>query len=86
MGTLLMCHGIYFGTIDYDLNAERVSTHHYNPEPEMDRLVEGLKETSKRTASCQRQARRSTTPAAKRSGLADAVSASPNRTAIRQVA
>ena len=40
--TLLARHGTYVRTIEYDLNAVRVSTHHYNTEQQVDRLVEGL--------------------------------------------
>lgn len=45
--TLLKRHGIWIRTIDYDLNAVRVSTHHYNSEDQVDRLVEGLKDIIK---------------------------------------
>ena len=40
--TLLARHGTYVRTIEYDLNAVRVSTHHYNTEQQVDRLAEGL--------------------------------------------
>jgi selenocysteine lyase/cysteine desulfurase len=40
--TLLARHGIYIRTIAYDLNAVRVSTHYYNTEQQVDRLIEGL--------------------------------------------
>ncbi|MGH9347292.1 MAG: aminotransferase class V-fold PLP-dependent enzyme [Vicinamibacterales bacterium] len=40
--TLLARHGTYVRTIQYDLNAVRVSTHHYNTEQQVDRLIEGL--------------------------------------------
>ena len=45
--TLLARHGVYVRTIAYDLNAVRVSTHHYNTEAEVDRLVEGLQDILK---------------------------------------
>jgi len=40
--TLLARHATFVRTIAYDLNAVRVSTHHYNTEEQVDRLVEGL--------------------------------------------
>ena len=45
--TLLARHGTYVRTIEYDLNAVRVSTHHYNTEQQVDRLVEGLQDILK---------------------------------------
>jgi isopenicillin-N epimerase len=45
--TLLARHGVYIRTIAYDLNAVRVSTHHYNTEQQVDRLVEGLQDILK---------------------------------------
>jgi isopenicillin-N epimerase len=45
--TLLQRHGTYVRTIAYDLNAVRVSTHHYNTEEQIDRLVEGLQDILK---------------------------------------
>lgn len=42
--TLLARHGTYVRTIAYDLNAVRVSTHHYNTEEQVDRLIEGLQD------------------------------------------
>jgi len=45
--TLLHRHGIYIRTIDYNLNAVRVSTHHYNTEDQVDRLIEGLQDILK---------------------------------------
>jgi len=45
--TLLARHGTYVRTIQYDLNAVRVSTHHYNTERQVDRLVEGLQDILK---------------------------------------
>jgi selenocysteine lyase/cysteine desulfurase len=45
--TLLARHGIYVRTIAYDLNAVRVSTHHFNTEQQVDRLVEGLQDILK---------------------------------------
>jgi selenocysteine lyase/cysteine desulfurase len=45
--TLLARHGVYVRTIAYDLNAVRVSTHHYNTEQQVDRLVEGLQDILK---------------------------------------
>ena len=45
--TLLARHDTYIRTIEYDLNAVRVSTHHYNTEQQVDRLVEGLQDILK---------------------------------------
>jgi isopenicillin-N epimerase len=45
--TLLKRHGTFVRTIQYDLNAVRVSTHHYNSEQQVDRLVEGLQDILK---------------------------------------
>ncbi len=45
--TLLARHGTYVRTIAYDLNAIRVSTHHYNTEEQVDRLIEGLQDILK---------------------------------------
>jgi isopenicillin-N epimerase len=45
--TLLARHGTYVRTIAYDLNAVRVSTHHYNTEEQVDRLIEGLQDILK---------------------------------------
>jgi selenocysteine lyase/cysteine desulfurase len=45
--TLLARHGVFVRTIEYDLNAVRVSTHHYNTEQQVDRLVEGLQDILK---------------------------------------
>ncbi len=45
--TLLARHGTYVRTIQYDLNAVRVSTHHYNTEQQVDRLIEGLQDILK---------------------------------------
>lgn len=47
VNTLLKRHGTYVRTIQYDLNAVRVSTHHYNTEEQVDRLVEGLQDILK---------------------------------------
>jgi isopenicillin-N epimerase len=45
--TLLGRHGVYIRTIAYDLNAVRVSTHYYNTEQQVDRLIEGLQDILK---------------------------------------
>ena len=45
--TLLARHGIYIRTIDYGLNAVRVSTHYYNTEEQVDRLGDALQEVLK---------------------------------------
>jgi isopenicillin-N epimerase len=45
--TLLARHGVYIRTIAYDLNAVRVSTHYYNTEQQVDRLIEGLQDILK---------------------------------------
>lgn len=45
--TLLKRHGVYVRTIAYDLNAVRVSTHYYNTEHQVDRLIEGLQDILK---------------------------------------
>jgi isopenicillin-N epimerase len=45
--TLLARHDTYVRTIEYELNAIRVSTHHYNTEEQVDRLVEGLQDILK---------------------------------------
>jgi len=45
--TILARHGTYIRTIQYDLNAVRVSTHHYNTEQQVDRLIEGLQDILK---------------------------------------
>jgi hypothetical protein len=38
---------VFVRTIEYDLNAVRVSTHHYNTEQQVDRLIEGLRDILK---------------------------------------
>jgi selenocysteine lyase/cysteine desulfurase len=45
--TMLHRHGTWIRTIAYDLNAVRVSTHHYNTEEQVDRCVEGLQDILK---------------------------------------
>ena len=45
--TLLARHATFVRTIAYDLNAVRVSTHYYNTEEQVDRLVEGLQDVIK---------------------------------------
>jgi selenocysteine lyase/cysteine desulfurase len=48
VNTVLKRHGIWIRTVDYDLNAVRVSTHHYNTEQQVDRLVEALQDVLKK--------------------------------------
>jgi isopenicillin-N epimerase len=45
--TMLARHQTWIRTIAYDLNAVRVSTHHYNTEQQVDRCVEGLQDIVK---------------------------------------
>lgn len=45
--TLLERHRIHVRSIDYDLNAVRVSTHYYNSEGEIERLVDGLRDIAR---------------------------------------
>jgi selenocysteine lyase/cysteine desulfurase len=37
---------LHVRSIDYDLNAVRISTHYYNSKAEVERLVEGLQDMS----------------------------------------
>lgn len=46
--TLRQRHNIVVRSTEFDLNTVRVSTHYYNTEDEVDRLVEGLEEILKR--------------------------------------
>ncbi len=48
METLLRRNSVRVRTIDWDLNAVRVSTHHYNTPDEVERLAEGLREIPSR--------------------------------------
>jgi isopenicillin-N epimerase len=45
--TMLARHQTWIRTIAYDLNAVRISTHHYNTEQQVDRCVEGLEDILK---------------------------------------
>jgi selenocysteine lyase/cysteine desulfurase len=45
--TMLARHQTWIRTIAYDLNAVRISTHHYNTEQQVDRCVEGLQDIVK---------------------------------------
>ena len=45
--TMLARHHTWIRTIAYDLNAVRISTHHYNSEQQVDRCVEGLQDIVK---------------------------------------
>ena len=48
METLLRRNHVRVRTIDWDLNAVRVSTHHYNTPNEIERLIEGLQDIPSR--------------------------------------
>jgi len=42
--TLKKRHRVWTRTVEYDLNAVRISTHIYNTESQIDQLVEGLQD------------------------------------------
>jgi isopenicillin-N epimerase len=59
--TLKRRHRIWTRTMEYDLNAVRISTHIYNSEADVDRLVPGSKTSWRGTSSRRRRHRRTRT-------------------------